>query len=449
MIFSYFPTKDNTITNATINGTAKTGSNQGRSEVLDLFYLPQASSSVSYGKSRILLQFDVSQLSSSVASGLIPSSSVEYRLKLKSAEHSESLPESFDIEICPVSRSWDEGSGLSNYDEQLKHSGFSNWNNATSIQTWSLTGSDFLTTVTASQHFDTGEEDLDVDISSIVYAWLTGGLVNNGLVLKYPSVYENGNNELFIKKFFSRHSHVPERIPRLEARWDNTVYQDDRNNVAYSKSSNLFYYRSINGQYENASNELFVNIVNSSGTVFQTLTASLKETGVYCASGVLLNFTSSVRTYNDVWFSGSSQYYTGSFSPFFSTGSNSLQIGDLVVNITNLKSQYFQDENAFIRVFARPKDYKPAIKKSGSLDVYPIYLRDSYYEISNAETEEVLVPFSTGSNKFTKLSYDKDGNYFRFNFQNLPKYGLYKIRILVNYNSEKNIFDGNWLIKIV
>lgn len=449
MIFSYFPTKDTSITDATILGTAKTGSNQGKSEVLEVFTLPRASSSVSYGKSRILLQFDISSLSASVANGTIPSSSVQYKLIMKNAVHSDTVPESFDLEVLPLSRSWDEGSGLSNYDEGLKNSGFANWNNATSIQSWSLTGSDFLSSVTASQHFDTGEEDLSLDISNIVYSWLTGGLPNNGIVLKMPAQYENGNNEFFTKKFFSRHSHVPERIPSLQCLWDTDVYQDDRNNVSYNKVAKLFYYRSINGTFEDASSQLFVNVLNSSSAVVQTLTASRNETGIYSVSGVLVSYTGSTQYFRDVWFSGATQYYTGSFISKYSTGSNSLCISDLVVNVSNLKQDYYQDEIAFIRVFARNKDYKPAIRKSGSTDPSPLYLTDSYYEISNAETEEVVIPFSTGSNKYTKLSYDKDGNYFKFNIQNLPKYGLYKIKILVNYNSEKFIFDRDWTIKVI
>ncbi len=447
MIFSYFPTKDNTITNATVNGTAKTGSNQGKSEVLDLFVLPAASSSTTYGKSRILMQFNIDELSSSIVAGRIPSSSVQYKLVLKNATHTETVPESFDINIYPLSRSWDEGSGLSNFDEQLKNSGVSNWVNATSIQAWAVTGSDFISDLSASQHFDSGEEDLDVDISNIVYSWLTGGISNNGLLIKMPDVYENGNNELFIKKFFSRHSHVPERFPTLQCRWEN-IYQDDRKNMNYAQSGNLFYYRSIGGTYTDVTGPLFVNIVNSSSTVVQTLTASRNELGVYHVSGVLVNFTSSTSIFRDVWFSGASQYFTGTFTPQYATGSNSFSISDLVLNLSNLKDKYLQDESVFIRVFARSKDYRPAIRKSGSTEPSPFYLKDSYFEVSNAETEEVLIPFSTGSNKFSKLSYDKDGNYFKFNIQSLPRFGVYKIKILVNYNSEKLVFDKDWTVKV-
>ena len=132
------PSKDNTITNVVIDGQgARTGSNQGKSEILEVYVLPIASSSATYGISRVLLQFDLTNLSQSIAEGTIPSSSVEYRLRLTDAPHSQTKPTSFDLVFFPLSRSWDEGSGLSMFDEDLKDPGFSNWNNATSLVSWS------------------------------------------------------------------------------------------------------------------------------------------------------------------------------------------------------------------------------------------------------------------------------------------------------------------------
>jgi hypothetical protein len=449
MIITQKASKDNTITDAKIDGSSRlTGSNQGKSEVLDLFVLPENSSSATNGKSRAIIQFDLTSISSSIADGTIPSSSVEYRLKLINAPHYETLPYSFDLVVFPLSRSWDEGRGLSNFDEGLKDAGASNWNNATTLTQWSLTGSDFITTLSASQHFDDGLEDLDVDISNIVYSWLTGGLPNNGLIVKFPDNYETGSSTFYVKKFFSRHALVPERLPRIEAKWTNAV-QDDRANIKYNSTGSLFYYRSLNGEFSNAAGPVFVNVLNSSSTVVQTITASLRETGIYEASGVFVSFTSSTSIYRDVWFTSASQLFTGNFSPSFATGSNYFEIAKVTVDIPNLKEQYFNDEETIIRVFCRDVDYRPALRKSGSTDVTAHYVKDAYYEIVNYDTNNPIFTFSTGSNKYSKLSYDKNGNYFKLKTSSLEKGSVYKIKILIKSNKQQLIFDKNWLINIV
>ncbi len=440
-----FPSKNNTIASVSIDETLHSSSNSGRSEILELYVL--TSSLSNQGKSRVLVHFDLSAHSASIASGLIPSSSVEYHLKLKNANHYETLPSSFDLVVHPLSQSWDEGRGLSMFDEDLIDNGYSNWNKATSLISWDLTGSDFYSTLSASQHFDVGDEDLSINISNIVYAWLTGSTPNNGLVLKYLNAHETGTDDLYVKKFFSRHSHVPERIPRLEARWESAI-QDDRANINYNVSGVLYYYRNINGQFQSLPTTVFCNILNSSSTVVQTLTASLRDTGVYEASGVLVSFTSSTRIFRDVWFNGTTQYFTGTFTPTYATGSQFVDYSSLDCNIINLKSVYASNEKAFLKVFIRNKDYQPAVVSTGSLKPSPVVAKQAYISIENAETEEVILPYSTGSVQYSKLSYNAEGNSFKIYMDSFTKESLYKIKILLNYNNEEIVFDKNWVFKV-
>lgn len=445
MFFTLYPNKDNTITNVNIRNVGKTGSNSGASEISELYVL---TSSVSgRGISRILMEFDLSELSSSISSAEIPSSSVRYVLSFKSADHYETVPSSFDIEVYPVSKSWDEGRGISMYDEGLKDSGFSNWNSARSVVSWDNPGSDYITSISASQRFDSGFEDLSVDISNIVYAWLTGGVPNNGLLIKFADSYETGSSDLYVKKFYSRHTHVPRRKPRIDAFWYK-VNQDDRENIKYDTSGNLYYYRQINGSFQDLSGEVFVDILNSSSTVVQTLTASKEDTGIYKVSNVLVSETSSTIFFRDVWFSSSSQYFTGSFRPLYSTGSTSVDSLDIDIHLPNLHSEYSQNQKVTIRVVAKEKDYKPAIRLSGAVGNGEIFLSSSYFRIENANTEEVIVDFSTGSLEYSKLSYDKDGNYFTIWTNSFPAQNIYKVKILTNYNGQKIVFDKNWKFKI-
>lgn len=445
MLFSIRPNKSNTVTNVTINNRSVTGSNSGRSEILELFVL--TSSQSSRGVSRVLLNFDISQISSSIASGDIPSSSVEYRLILKHAPSYETVPASFDVIVHPLSSAWDSGNGLSMYDEGRKDSGYSNWVNATSIVPWVTPGTDFISSVSASQHFDSGFEDLNLDISNIMNAFLTGGIPNNGIIVKFPTPYETGSQDFYVKKFFSQHAVVPERAPRLEARWSDTI-EDDRSNIKYENSGSLFYYKFLNGSPQNVALPLYANILNSSSAVVQTLTASLVEAGIYQISGVFVAPTSSTKTFQDVWFNALGTLFTGTFTPQYATGSESFEYDHLDVIIPNIKSVYGTDERVIINVFGKLKDYKPAFVKSGSVTPSPLIFNNAYYAILNEETKQTLVDFSTGSVKYSKLSYDENGNYFELWTNSLPKDNIYRLKVLVNYNNQKIVFDKNWLIKI-
>ncbi len=450
MFFTIYASKNNTITDVAIKGTSKTGSNSGRSEVLELFVLPAVSSSATFGKSRALMQFDLTELSQSIVDGDTPSTGVTFKLRLRDAPHVETLPSSFDLVAFPLSKSWDEGRGLALVDEKREDGGFSNWIDAQSLVAWDLTGSDFITSsVSGTQHFDFGDENLEMDVTNLVYEWLTGGLdeENNGLVLKYIDAHETGNLEFFTKKFFSRHAHKPERIPRIEALWED-FKQDDRSHIHYGVSGSLFLYRIIDGFPQNAAGSLFVDIINSSSTVVQTITSSLSETGIYEASGVFVTLTSSTQIYRDVWFTANVQLFTGTFAPTFASGSELFNFDELVIDLPNLKRNYNLDQTLFVRVLARMRDYKPALRRSGSIEPSPIFLKEAFYEITNEQTEEVLIPFSTGSVKFSKLSYDGKGNYFELRTNNLVRNGFYRIKIRADHNNQTLVFDKDWFLKI-
>jgi hypothetical protein len=394
------------------------------------------------------MSFDVSSISASVADGTIPSGS-QFKLFLKNAAHAEENPYSFDIEVCPLSQSWTEGRGLSMNDEGLKDYGVANWYKRTTLDNWSISGSSYISAsnLTASQYFETGHEDLNLDISNIVWAWTTGNLPNNGIVIKYPLSYEQHSEDLYVKKFYSRNAHATERSPKLTSFWEKVI-NDDRGNVHYGVSCSLYHYRFENGAPSNVAGPLFVNLYNSQSAVVQTCTASLHSNGIYKITGVLISIPhSSTVIYRDVWFSGTTQYFTGNFRPGYSTGSQFFDYDNFSVNITNLQT-YQRSEKVIVRVFIREKDYRPALSSYAGRDPVPLYQKDAYYQIQNAETEEIIVDFSTGSLKYSKLSYDENGNYFELWTDSLKPEYLYKIRILVNDKNQTQVFDKDCVFKI-
>ncbi len=133
----YISTSDNTITNAFQEDfvTRGTGSNMGRSDVLEVFsiYEQAGTGSKADELSRVLIKFPTSVMATDRTNGILAASgSVKFFLNLYNAEHRQTTPQEFSLTINAVSSSWEEGYGLDmeGY-EDLTHDKFgSNWINA-------------------------------------------------------------------------------------------------------------------------------------------------------------------------------------------------------------------------------------------------------------------------------------------------------------------------------
>ena len=124
----YFSNGDNTINNAFSSTltTRGTGSNAGRSDILEVFSIFGQASSGSLEKSRALIKFDVSKIATDRTNNIIPASgSVKFFLRLYNAEHGQTLPKNSTLAILPISQSWNEGTGLDM--EEYSDLDVSNW----------------------------------------------------------------------------------------------------------------------------------------------------------------------------------------------------------------------------------------------------------------------------------------------------------------------------------
>lgn len=443
--YRIFPNKDNSISSKLVNGSINGESNRGSDPVLSVF------SRKSYDVSefgRILISFPLTELSGKMfLEKTIPSSSVEYKLKLHNMLHDDTVPTSYELFVYPISSSWDEGngSGLDNLD-----TGYSNWFSASSTALWSVTGSSFITSMSAAQHFDRGSEDFEADITPIVNAWLTGNLANYGLVVKLGSTEENNELDYYIKNFHGRETKFIEKMPYIEARW-SSVLKDNRNNFAYNQNNNLYLYNFVRGELTNLTEPIYVRIQDHLSGGFTrysgTFTASFVETGIYSASISIVNTASFSGTFFDIWHSGAQSYMTGVFKPKTLTGSSVDQYSEFDVSIDGFKQTYSVSEEARLKVSVRKKNYRThvGVLKSASFEIDREYMENMYYSIESDDTGEVLVPFGTGSsNPYTKLSYDANGNYFNLFFNSFIPGFTYRIKFLIDNNKyDKRVYGDN------
>jgi hypothetical protein len=478
----YFFTEDNVITNAFKDNliTRGTGSNMGASDILEAFVIQgQTSASInaaSAEQARILVKFDMEKVLSDISAGTVPSSSVSYYLKMFNAPHGETTPLSYSLDIHMLSRSWTEGRGLDmdNYTDK----GVSNWISSSEGVAWSQTGSDYYTGAgyKTSYFFSGGLEDIDVNVDFAIDLWRSGENSNYGFVLKNTDTVISGTEgTYYTKKFFGRTSDFFLNRPYIEARWDS-ARKDNRGNFFLSSSlvssgdniNTLYLYNNFRGalqdipDLEGDGQTILVNVysgssgspsgsalllVNSSGGSVTNITGGLlvengvNITGVYTCS---FASTSSLDTLHDVWLSGSTQFFTGTFEPEDFNASQAIYDDEYVTSITNLNASYLKGTKESLRVFSRKKNWSPTIYTIASTAVEPEIIENAYYRLFRTIDGMEVIPYGTGSDSHTKLSYDVSGNYFDLDTSFLEEGYSYGIQFLYyssgQYKEQPEVF---------
>ena len=440
--------KDNTIANAyeanfIIRGT---GSNMGASDILEVFsiYAQQNSSSVELA--RTLVEFPLSKISSERASGNLPvSGSVKFFLKLYNAPHTEPVPENFDLYVLPISQSWQEGRGLDmvEYSDLTFDKEGSNWINNASGSTWTTQGGDYLYSYAITSSFVEGTEDLVQDVTSIVEDWLigsSGGKYDNygfGVILK--TSHEQEERSFFTKKFFARNTEFYYKRPCLEARWDDSL-KDSRGSFyasssiqAASDNINVVYlYNRVRGVLKDypagkvPTSASFRTSPSDSSTEIVKFPVSKvpNTTGIY---KVEAHVNTTASTIYDVWSSGSVTYHTGTIK-VNNYGATVLdESSKYVVSIVNNDHNYNTKQKARFKLYTRLKNWSPNLYTVAQNSPENLIIEDAIYKIYRVSDGEEIIPYGSGSTKFTQLSYNVSGNYFDLDmslFETGYEYGI-------------------------
>ena len=456
----YIADADNTITNAykaslTIRGT---GSNMGASDVLEVFSIYGQESSSSIETSRVLINFPISDIAADRTSGTIPiSGAVNFRLNMYNAEHSETLPTSFTLNVAPLSRSWDEGTGLDM--EEYTDIGASSWERSTHSTFWNDAGADMWPATSSfslfSQSFDGGTENLEVDITGLVEEWLAGAKPRYGVAISLLGSQEDDNNSYYTKRLFARGSEFFFKRPSLEARWDSAV-NDNRGNFYLSSSlassadnkNTLYLYNYVRGQLKNipsvGTGSIYVKLYTSSSggdeltsnaTPINPITGGWSDTGVYTAS---FGLTTTASLVYDRWLSGALVFHTGSFKTTTLDTSRINPNPTYYTTATNLRAEYFSNETARLRFFVRKKDWSPTIYTKAVAAIEGEYIEDAYYQIIRPHDGVKAIEYGTGSLNHTRLSYDVSGSYFDLDMSLLEKDYAYYVKLVYYINGKYN-----------
>ncbi len=453
MIYRIYPFKDTFITNDYVgnNLTRMTGANMGGSEELDVFKRAGISGAIgTAGTSslgRVLMQFDLTQFTALTASGDIPSSGLSFRLRVNHKSRGCPEPSSYDMTIKPVSASWDEGLGMDVGD--YADDGYANWEKRTSTDRWTTEGGDFISSPTASAHFDTGHEDIDVDVTDVVNGWLGGTFPNYGLGIMMTASVEVDSNytDYYRKKFYSRQTSFYDRAPYIEARV-NDFRGDDRANMQWARTGSLFLYNVIGGVFQDLTGPVVMSIADASG-VLTFVTASQVSTGIYSASFALPTGSYSGSLFYDQWKAASVSQITGAFTFSRLNPVNTLTQHPLTARIRNMQDEYLPEDVPTFEVLFRKRPHTLPVFQTASLNIVPYIVERAWYAIENDSTRERVVPFGTGSQNHTRLSYGGSGNSFKFHMTNLHSGNVYRIVFLVDEQGRKQVIDPGFKFKVV
>tara|TARA_R100000388_G_scaffold23750_1_gene18064 strand:+ start:25430 stop:26857 length:1428 start_codon:yes stop_codon:yes gene_type:complete len=456
----YFSNKDNTITDAFRSDlvTRGTGSNMGASDILEVFSIYGQANSSSVEKTRFLIEFPMSGIEADRTANVIPAAgNVEFYLKLYNAKHPFTLPSQYDLNILAISSSWQEGVGLDmeEYRDLTYDQLGCNWIKRSGSTSWTSEGGDFHASPIFSASFPVGNEDLEVDVTSLVEEWLLGSKENYGFAIKLPDALETGQLSYYTKKFFGRGTSDFFRRPVLEARWDSTI-KDDRGHFYTSSSlapaadnlNTIYLYNFVRGRLTNIpsidTGSIYVNLYSSLGgspltqCIDTPATGGWVSTGIYSAS-VCIETTAS--TLFDVWSSGSIQYHTGNISTDSFGASNYSTTNRYVLSVTNMQEEYYPEQSARFRFFAREKGWSPNIFTVAQSTVPNLVFESASYQITRVVDDYIVVDYGTGSTNHTLLSYDVSGNYFDLDMSMLEEGYMYGIHISIYDDAIKSYVE--------
>jgi hypothetical protein len=312
--------------------------NTGRNPVIELNFGASDLIVPNFGYTRFIFDLDLSLLEENISSGVISTgctSAMTHTLKMTNTSSFDNellnsfmsnerrRATSFDLILWRIPKFsgttgqpqfWDEGVGydyndfniaqnsanggispLTYVDSRAYSTRPSNWYQTTTLSGWSQNGiynnvnqgvvNYSGLTIVARQHFELGNEDLNMDMTNEINGILNGSITGvTGWGISYLPQIENitGLTESYSVAFFSRHTQTFYQ-PYLLTNY-NDLITDDRNLFLKNQENKLFLYVYQNGDFANLDSDPFVRIEDRNGvaiTGMASLTTCLKTKGVY------------------------------------------------------------------------------------------------------------------------------------------------------------------------
>jgi hypothetical protein len=391
MFYFEYPTTDTTIYQGNITSSANTGLD----EILEVSKnVNSAGTTISV--SRALLKFDYSYISSSVVSGIIPSDA-KYYLNLYDASSTELATEQ-TLYTHMVSGSWSGGTGTLDRDPVLSDGASWKYRDNDTDQTQWVSGSE-----------------------TQGGTWYTSSLASGyNVSSSFELTYETRDIRMDVSDLVKNHIYSSSVFP-------NDGFIVKRLNTATSQSAH---------------------------SIFDPTTATGSAEGNSTPLGNLKFFSRETHTIfppklEVEW--DDSSWSTGSLGALGAT-----DLDRLTVYFQNLKPEYKEKSKVKFRVVGRelyPTRGFETTPAALTIKTLPSGSRSmgqgSYYQVRDAHTEDIIIPFSTGS----IISCDGTSNYFNLWMDGFQPERFYRFEVKVVSGSGANetsmIYDDGFEFKVV
>ncbi len=390
MIYSIFANRDTTIYERQYT------MNTGIDPLLELSHETPGSGSSIYN-SRILLKFDVSDVENKVNTGKI-SQNAKYYLSLVTADIRE-IPQEYVVYAYPLSSSWVNGTGR-----------FTNLPYTTDGASWR-----YRTSKKTGTEWDIPPGTSSFEWDNISQTWVDSNVLfgTNYLAATVTSSYfthEGGgtwwnyDNLQCTQSFSFQSTDIYMNVTNIVKKWITGSGRFDNDGMLLKFSNEI-----------ESSPDNLINSLKFFGTDSNT---------IY------------VPRLNIVW--DDSQFITGSLSI--------VSEDNLNINV-KLKKFYAEKEKAKIRIYANSRYPQKNYTTTAYQTVNHYLPSSSYYEIRDAHSDEIILPFDyTGS----KISCDGTSSYFNLWMDSFQPERFYRVVIKVEKDSGNNvqIFDNNHYFKV-
>lgn len=391
MYYFEYPKIDTTIYEGSVTSSVNTGLDQ----ILEI-NKNMNSAGTTIDVSRVLIQFDYSYISSSVQSGIIPSDA-KYYLNLYDASSTELAVEQ-TLFAYMISGSWNGGTGTKDRDPVISDGASWKYRDNDTTKTQWVSGSD-----TQGGTWYTSSLNSGYNVSASV-----------------DLVYETKDIRMDVTSLVKNHIYSGSTFP-------NYGFILKRENVPTSQSLHSIF-----------DPTLATGSAEHDTSVQGNLKFFSRETNTIFPPKLEVEWDDS-------------SWNTGSLSALSAT-----DLDRLKVYFQNLKPEYKEKSKVKFRVVGRELyptrgfDTTPAALTvkylpSGSRTLQ----QGAYYSVKDAETEDVIIPFSTGS----IISCDSTSNYFNLwmdGFQPERRY-RFEIKVVSGSGAEQTsmIYDDDFTFKVV
>tara|TARA_B100001093_G_C26849047_1_gene1024182 strand:- start:1299 stop:2825 length:1527 start_codon:yes stop_codon:yes gene_type:complete len=500
--------KDTYITNKIINKSFRaTDANVGNAGTLDLFKLFNENtlngSTGSIELTRLLIKFPIDEITTLDNQKKIDinDSSFKCQVKLHDVYGGQTTPANFTAILFPLAKDFDEGQGFDivNFSDVMSTNYITSsivggtpvtWNSPGAMASGSLSdsGVDVYSSGTLAGpagssnvslsptfQFETGEEDLLIDVTTIVSGTVSGQIPDRGFLIGFSGSFEQNDKSYFVKRFASREVQVAALRPKLIVKFDDTTI-DRHADFIFNVTSSLYLRNFHHSNLANiVSGAAGTELTGANCMILKLESGSFKKTydvsqarlgrhaqaGVYSASFAVSSFESALYqqanitgsvVFNEVWSSSdeSVTYLSSSLTIKRENRSttNLQNQNNILISVLNINDEYRPGEFVNVRVFAENRDRPVTFVKTPYEKRSQIF-SEMYYRIRDVVDGKIIIDFDKVNNS-TRLSTDEGGMFFNFYTDSLPKGRTYAFDFLIRRNGRDTVIkDAASKFKVV